>query len=68
METELGLKIEVRHRQPEGHRMLAWKDACLMFFSGFHVKREPLPGTLYMPVSGGGWIVLGLVFKDRFVV
>jgi hypothetical protein len=22
----LGLKIEVRHRQPEGHRMLPWKD------------------------------------------
>jgi hypothetical protein len=42
--------------------------ACLIFFSGFHVKREPLPGTTYMPVSGGGWIVLGLVFKDRFVV
>ena len=43
-------------------------EACLMFFSGFHVKREPLPGTLYMPVSGGGWIVLGLAFKDRFAV
>jgi len=39
-----------------------------MFFSGFHARREPLPGTLYMPVSGGGWIVLGLVFKDRSVV
>ena len=22
----LGLKIEVRHRQPEGHRMLPWTD------------------------------------------
>jgi len=39
-----------------------------MFFSGFHAKRKPLPGTFYMPVSGGGWIVLGLVFKDRLVV
>jgi hypothetical protein len=42
--------------------------ACLMFFSGFHAKREPLPGTLYMPDSGGGWIVNRLVFEDRVVV
>jgi hypothetical protein len=45
-----------------------WEAACLMFFSGFHAKREPLPGTLYMPDSGGGWIVNRLVFEDRVVV
>jgi hypothetical protein len=39
-----------------------------MFFSGFRAKREPLPGTLYMPVSGGSWIVIRLVFEDRVVV
>ena len=25
-DEDLGLKIEVRHRQPEGHRMSPWKD------------------------------------------
>ncbi|MFT4962182.1 MAG: hypothetical protein ACI92Z_003279, partial [Paracoccaceae bacterium] len=35
--------------------------ACLISFSGSHAKREPLTGTLYMPVSGGGWIVNRLV-------
>jgi hypothetical protein len=34
-------------------------------FSGSRATREPLPGTLNMPVSGGGWIVKGLVFEDR---
>jgi len=33
-----------------------------MTFLGFHAKREPLTGTFYMPTSGGGWIVNGLVF------
>jgi len=39
-----------------------------MTFPGSHAKRERLAGTLYMPVSGGGWIVEGLVFADRFEV
>jgi len=39
-----------------------------MVFPSSHAKREPLAGTLFMPVSGGGWIVEGLVFADRSVV
>jgi len=48
---------------------IGMKNLALSYvFSGFHAKREPLPGTLYMPVSGGGWIVNRLVFEDRVVV
>jgi hypothetical protein len=39
-----------------------------MIFSGSHAKREPLPGTSNMPVSGGGWIVTSLVLEGRFEV
>jgi hypothetical protein len=38
---------------------------ALKAFPSFHAKRELLAGTLNMPVSGGGWIVTGLVFEGR---
>lgn len=28
-------------------------------------RKEPLLATPFMAGSGGGWIVMGLVFKDR---
>ena len=31
-------------------------------------KIEPLPATPFMAGSGGGWIAMGLVLKDRFRV
>ena len=32
---------------------------------GSRSRKEPLPATPFMAGSGGGWIVKGLVFKDR---
>ena len=32
---------------------------------GSCAKKEPLHATPYMACSGGGWIVPGLVMKDR---
>ena len=32
---------------------------------GSRGRKEPLPATPFMAGSGGGWIVKGLVFKDR---
>jgi hypothetical protein len=59
-------------RQPAGESTAVAKRlaknvflACLKTFPSFHAKRELLAGTLNMPVSGGGWIVTGLVFEGR---
>ena len=48
--------------------MLVLNRACLMTFRGSGVRLEPLSGTSNMPGRGGGWIVIGLVARDRFRV
>ena len=35
---------------------------------GSYAKNEPLHATRFMACSGGGWIVTGLVVRDRFRV
>jgi hypothetical protein len=35
---------------------------------GSYAKNEPLHATPFMACSGGGWIVTGLVVRDRFRV
>ncbi len=40
----------------------------VLFFPYRSAKIEPLPATPFMAGSGGGWIALGLVVRDRFRV